>query len=93
MVFAGGKPVFVETEETDFVLTVEQVERAITARTKLLILNSPSNPSGSVLPQADFRRIMELASERGIYVISDECYLRFVYPPGEVLARRACRLN
>src|SRR5215218_10457716 len=83
-VFAGGKPVFIETEETDFVLTVVQVERAITPRTKLLILNSPSNPSGRVLPPADFRRILELAAERGIYIVSDECYLRFVYPPAEV---------
>ena len=85
-VFAGAKPVFIETEETDFVLTVNQVERAITPRTKLLILNSPSNPSGRVLPPAEFRRIMELTAERGIYVISDECYLRFVYPPGEVFS-------
>ena len=86
VVFAGGKPVFIETEETDFILTVEQVERAITPRTKLLILNSPSNPSGRVLPPAQFRRIMELATERGIFVVSDECYLRFVYPPGEVFS-------
>lgn len=85
-VFAGGKPVFIETEQTDFVLTVDQVERAITPRTKLLILNSPSNPSGRVLPPAEFRRIMELTTERGIYVVSDECYLRFVYPPGEVFS-------
>ena len=85
-VFAGGKPVFIETEETDFVLTVEQVDKAITPRTKLLILNSPSNPSGRVLPPADFRRIMELTAERGVYVVSDECYLRFVYPPGEVFS-------
>ena len=85
-VFAGGKPVFIETEETNFVLTVDQVERAITPRTKLLILNSPSNPSGRVLPPNEFRRIMELTRERGIYVVSDECYLRFVYPPGEVFS-------
>jgi aspartate aminotransferase len=85
-VFAGGKPVFIETEETNFVLTVDQVERAITSRTKLLILNSPSNPSGRVLPPDEFRRIMELTAERGIYVVSDECYLRFVYPPGEVFS-------
>jgi aspartate aminotransferase len=85
-VFAGGKPVFIETEETDFVLTVAQVEQAITPRTKLLILNSPSNPSGRVLPPADFRRILELTAERGIFVVSDECYLRFVYPPGEVFS-------
>jgi len=86
VVFAGGKPVFIETEETGFVLTAEEVERAITPQTKLLILNSPSNPSGRVLPPAEFRRIMELATERGIYVISDECYLRFVYPPAEVFS-------
>lgn len=86
VVFAGAKPVFIETEETGFVLTAEQVERAITPRTKLLILNSPSNPSGRVLPPSEFRRIMEITSERGIYVVSDECYLRFVYPPGEVFS-------
>ena len=85
-VFAGAKPVFIETEETGFVLTVDQVERAITPRTKLLILNSPSNPSGRVLPPAEFRAIMDLTAERGIYVISDECYLRFVYPPAEVFS-------
>jgi aspartate aminotransferase len=86
VVFAGGKPVSIETETTDFLLTAEQVEQAITPKTKLLILNSPSNPSGRVLPPADFRRIMELTAERGIYVVSDECYLRFVYPPGEVFS-------
>lgn len=86
VVFAGGTPVFIETEETDFVLSPEQVERAITPRTKLIILNSPSNPSGRVLPPSDFRRIMELTAERGIYVVSDECYLRFVYPPAEVFS-------
>lgn len=86
VVFAGGTPVFIETETTDFLLTAEQVEASITPKTKLLILNSPSNPSGRVLPPADFRRVMELAAERGIYVISDECYLRFVYPPGEIFS-------
>lgn len=86
VVFARGTPVFIETEETDFVLTVEQVEKAITPRTKLIILNSPSNPSGRVLPPNDFRRILELTAERGIYVVSDECYLRFVYPPAEVFS-------
>jgi aspartate aminotransferase len=86
VVFAGGTPVFIETEETDFVLNFEQVERSITPRTKLLILNSPSNPSGRVLPPHDFRRILELTTERDIYVVSDECYLRFVYPPAEVFS-------
>ena len=86
VVFAGGTPVFIETEDTDFLPTAEQVEQAITPKTKLLILNSPSNPSGRVLQPAEFRRIMEVAAERGIYIISDECYLRFVYPPAEVFS-------
>jgi aspartate aminotransferase len=86
VVFAGAKPVFIETEETDFVLTADQVAQSITPNTKLLILNSPSNPSGRFLPVSEFRRIMELTQERGIYVISDECYLRFVYSPGEVFS-------
>lgn len=85
-IFARAKPVFIETEETDFVLTAEQVERAITPRTKLIILNSPNNPSGRVIPREEFRRIMEVLNERGIYAISDECYLRFVYPPAEVFS-------
>lgn len=86
VVFAGGTPVFIETEDTDFVLNYEQVEKAITPRTKLIILNSPSNPSGRVLPPGEFRRIMELTTERGIYVVSDECYLRFVYSPAAVFS-------
>jgi len=86
VVFARGVPTFIETEETGFVLSAEQVERAITPRTKLLVLNSPCNPSGRVIPTEEFERIMEVAAARDIYVISDECYLRFVYPPGEVFS-------
>ena len=84
--FAGATPVFIETEETNFQLTAEQVRRALTTRTKLIIINSPSNPSGRVVPPAEFRRIMEVLAERGVYVVSDECYLRFVYPPAEVFS-------
>lgn len=86
VVFARGTPVYIDTEETGFVLSAEQVERAITPKTKLIILNSPCNPSGRVIPPAVFQRIMELLAERGIFVISDECYLRFVYPPAEIFS-------
>jgi len=86
VIFAGGIPVFIETEETGFVLSAEQVTRAITPRTRLVILNSPCNPSGRVIPPAEFQRIIELLDERGIYVITDECYLRFVYPPAQVFS-------
>jgi aspartate aminotransferase len=84
--FAGGTPVMIDTEETEFVLTTEQVKKAITPRTKLIILNSPCNPSGRVIPPAEFARIMEVVAERGVYAISDECYLRFVFPPGKVFS-------
>ncbi|MGH9880944.1 MAG: aminotransferase class I/II-fold pyridoxal phosphate-dependent enzyme, partial [Pyrinomonadaceae bacterium] len=86
VVFARGVPKFVETEDTGFLLRAEQVERAITPRTKLVILNSPCNPSGRVIAPAEFERIMRLLADRGIYVISDECYLRFVYPPAQVFS-------
>jgi aspartate aminotransferase len=84
--FAGATPVFIDTEETGFQLTAEQVARSITPRTRLIIINSPSNPSGRVIPPAEFRKILELVAGRGVYIVSDECYLRFVYPPGEVFS-------
>jgi aspartate aminotransferase len=79
--FAGGRNVFISTETNAFHLTAEMVSEALTPRAKLLILNSPNNPTGRVIPPTEFRRIVELAVERGCYVISDECYREFVYPP------------
>ena len=84
--FAGATPVLLDTEESGFQLTAAEVERAITPRTRLIILNSPSNPSGRVIPPEEFERIMELVAERSIYAISDECYLRFVYAPAKVFS-------
>src|SRR5205814_8822140 len=78
-------------EENEFVLTADMVRAAITPRTKLIILNSPSNPSGRVIPPDEFEKIMEVVSERGIYVISDECYLRFVYAPARVFIAPSLR--
>lgn len=89
--FAGGRSVFIETEENGFVLTADMVRAAITPRTKLIILNSPSNPSGRVIPPDEFEKIMEIVSERGIYVVSDECYLRFVYSPARVFSAASLR--
>ena len=84
--FARGTPIYIETEEHDFLLTAEDVRKAITPRSKLLILNSPCNPSGRVIPPREFERIVEVAAERGLYTVSDECYLRFVYSPAEVFS-------
>ena len=82
--FAGARPVYIDTEATDFHLTAEQVAAAVTPATKLIIINSPSNPSGRVIPPAEFERIMRVLAARGVYAVSDECYLRFVYEPAEV---------
>jgi aspartate aminotransferase len=82
--FCGANSVFIETEETDFVLTADEVRRAITDKTKLLIVNSPNNPTGRVIPADEMRRIIEVCAEREVYVLTDECYLFFAYPPGEV---------
>jgi aspartate aminotransferase len=78
--YAGGECVFVETDEANgFAMTPEMIERAITSRTRAIILNSPSNPSGAVTSPEDLERIVELAHRRGIYVISDECYVYLNY--------------
>ena len=89
--FARGKCAFIETEDNDFVLTAEMVRESITPRTRLIILNSPSNPSGRVIPPDEFERIMNIVDENGLYAISDECYLRFVYLPATVFS--AASLN
>ncbi len=79
--FFRARPVFINTEENGFQLTADMVKDAITPRTRLLILNSPNNPSGRIIPPAEFQKIIETACERDVYVISDECYLYFAYPP------------
>lgn len=79
--FCGANSVFIETEDTDFILTADQVAAAITDKTKLLIINSPSNPSGRVVPPDEMVRIVEVCAARDVYVLTDECYLFFAYPP------------
>jgi aspartate aminotransferase len=78
--YAGGNPILLDTDENrDFAVTPEMVARAITARTKMIILNSPSNPSGAVMSPRDMAAIVKMAYERGIWVISDECYVYLNY--------------
>ncbi|HKX83075.1 MAG TPA: pyridoxal phosphate-dependent aminotransferase [Pyrinomonadaceae bacterium] len=87
--FCKAKNVFIDTESSDFILTADQVRAAITDKTKLIILNSPSNPSGRVIPPAEMIRIIETCAESGVYVLTDECYLFFAYPPAEVFTSAA----
>lgn len=78
--YAGGRPVMVETDESrNFALTAEMLSRAVTSRTRLIILNSPGNPSGAVMNPEDMREIAQLAARRGIWVLSDECYVYLNY--------------
>jgi aspartate aminotransferase len=78
--YAGGNCVLLETDEQDgFRVTAEMIERLVTPRTKLIILNSPSNPSGAVMSPADLTAVVRLAAQRGIWVISDECYVYLNY--------------
>lgn len=81
--FCRARNVYIETESTDFVLTANEVRAAITDKTRLLIINSPNNPTGRVIPADEMRRIVETCAERGVYVLTDECYLFFAYPPGK----------
>ncbi|HWB85611.1 MAG TPA: pyridoxal phosphate-dependent aminotransferase [Bryobacteraceae bacterium] len=78
--YAGGKCVFVETDESKgFTLTASMIEPHLSARTKMVIINSPSNPSGAVLDRGEFEKIFKLTSARGIYLMTDECYCHFLY--------------
>jgi aspartate aminotransferase len=75
-----GTPVLVPTDERrDFQLDVDALRRAVTPRTKLLILNTPNNPTGAVYGRADLEAVAALAVERGVYVVSDECYESLAY--------------
>ena len=79
--FFRATPVFIDTEPTEFLLTEDAVRNAIGPRTRLLIINSPNNPTGRIIQPAEFRKIVEVAVSNNVWVISDECYLYFAYPP------------
>ncbi len=89
--YAGGNCVLLETDEAQgFRITAKMIERLVTPRTKLIILNSPSNPSGAVMSPEDLAEVVRLAHERGIWVISDECYVYLNYT-GQIFSVGALR--
>ena len=78
--YAGGKCVLLESDESQgFRVTADMVARLVTPKTKLIILNSTSNPSGAVMSPEDMTEVVKLAHQRGIWVISDECYVYLNY--------------
>src|ERR1700678_3724439 len=78
--YAGGDCVLLQSDESQgFRVTADMVARLVTPKTKLIILNSPSNPSGAVISPEDMTEVVRLAHQRGIWVISDECYVYLNY--------------
>ena len=78
--FVGATPVPIPIrQENDFRLDPDELVRLVTPRTKLIIFNSPANPTGGVLTRGDLERIADIARERDIMVLADEIYGRIVY--------------
>ena len=81
---AGGVPVYVDTQESDgFALRAGTILDACTERTRVVVLNTPSNPSGAVIGRSEMLDLAGLAIERGLYLLLDECYASLVYDGAE----------
>jgi len=77
---AGADPVFVQTrEQNGWKMTAEEFENAMTPRTKMVIINTPGNPTGSVYTREELEKIVEVAAEEDILILSDEIYEKLVY--------------
>jgi aspartate aminotransferase len=84
---AGGTPVFCEADPANqYKVTPEQLKAAITPKTKLFVLNSPSNPTGTVYTPAEIRALAEVVVDAGIYVVSDEIYEKILYDGAQHLS-------
>jgi aspartate aminotransferase len=80
--YAGGAPVVVQTRQEDgFAAKAADIEKAITPKTKMVIVNSPSNPTGGVVDGDEFARILSVCKKHNVWLMSDECYSHFVYEP------------
>jgi len=78
--YAGGKAVFLQTQESEnFAVRAEAVEKLVTPKTRMVIVNSPNNPSGAVIPPAEMEKLLALALRHNLVLMSDECYCHFLY--------------
>ncbi|HTV60149.1 MAG TPA: pyridoxal phosphate-dependent aminotransferase [Verrucomicrobiae bacterium] len=78
--YANAKPVFLNTAAADgFVLRAAALEKALTPKTKIVIANSPNNPTGGVIPPDEFAKISDLCRRRDVWLLTDECYSHFTY--------------
>ncbi|MFE0018291.1 pyridoxal phosphate-dependent aminotransferase [Mesorhizobium sp. NPDC059054] len=81
VLIAGGRPVHVDTRDNGYVPRPEDIERAISARTRAIVVNTPSNPTGVVYDQTTLERIANLAIRHNLWIIFDECYGAFAHAP------------
>jgi aspartate aminotransferase len=80
--YAGGVPVIVQTRPEDgFSAKAADIEKAVTPKTKMVLINSPSNPSGGVVSPDEYEKILALCKKHNLYLMGDECYSHFVYEP------------
>ncbi|MFZ0962589.1 MAG: pyridoxal phosphate-dependent aminotransferase [Terriglobia bacterium] len=82
--YAGGKAVFLETDEAeDFAVRADAVEKLITPRTRMIVVNSPNNPTGAVILPEEMEKLLGVAARHKVLLLSDECYCHFLYddPP------------
>jgi len=80
--YAGGVPVVVQTRQEDgFSAKAAAIEKAITPKTKMVIINSPSNPTGGVVDGEEYERILAICKKHNIWLMGDECYSHFTYEP------------
>ncbi len=87
VMLAGGRPVILETRAADdFAVTAAQVAAACTARTRAIVLNNPSNPTGAVYTRAQIEALAQVVVERDLLVVSDDIYRQLVYGDGEYVS-------
>jgi aspartate aminotransferase len=80
--YAGGTPVFVDSRPEDsFSVKAGVIERAITSKTRMVILSSPNNPTGGVIPPDEYERILAACKKHNVWLMGDECYSHFTYEP------------
>jgi aspartate aminotransferase len=80
--YAGGTPVIVPTRAEDgFAARASEIEKAITPKTKMLIMNSPSNPTGGVVDAEEYNSILAVCKKHNVWLMGDECYSHFTYDP------------
>ena len=82
---AGANPVFCKTDDK-FRVAAKEIEKKITAKTKMLVLNSPCNPSGAVVPKGEAEKIAEIALNHNLYILSDEVYEHFIYGKSRMMS-------